>query len=196
MCSVKRRSKAVAASATVLIAAIIAAMILLATLQTALTSESTRREQNPAYVEVKPNVHARLNETKTAGNLTFRVTSVMNSNEPEARHVWTIYETDRYAPLNPIQGSKYAIVNVTVANAKNGTSPFRYSDVVLVGSDGKAYYANYAASNANCSASIHDEQLKTGGVCAVYIAFSIPDDAAPAKLVYKASRPPIIVDLV
>jgi len=192
---VRRRSKAVAASATVLIAAIIVAIILLTTLQTAVTSESTRREQNPAYVEVKPNVHARLNETITAGNLTLLVTRVMNSNEPEARHVWTIYETDRYAPLNPIQGSKYVIINVTVANAKNGTTPFRYSDVVLVGSDGKAYYANYAASNASCKVSIHDEQLKTGGVCDLYIAFSIPDNVAPAKLVYEASRPPIIVDL-
>ena len=196
MCFVRRRSKAVAASAIVLIAAIVVAIILLATLQAALTSESTRREQNPAYVGGQPMVQVGLNKSATANNLTFRVTNVMDSNEREARHVWTIYETDRYAPLNPIQGSKYVIVNVTVANAINGTTPFRYSDVVLVGSDGKAYYANYEASNASCNASIHDGQLKTGGVCDLYIAFSIPDNVAPARLVYEASRPVIIVDLV
>ena len=191
----RRRWKAIAASATITIAVIIAAIVLLAALQTALTSESARRGQDPAYVEVKPNVHARLNESATAGNLTFHVRNVMDGNDPEARLVWATHATDHYAPLNPISGSKYVIMNVTVANAKNGTMPFRYSDVVLVGSDGKAYYANYAASNASCKVSIHDEQLKTGGVCDLYIAFSIPDDAAPAKLVYEASRPPIIVDL-
>ena len=190
----RRRSKAIAASAT--IAILIAAIVLLAALQTTLTNESARRGQDPAYTEVRPNVHARLNESATSGNLTFHVRNVVDGNDPEARRVWALYETDEYAPLNPTQGSKYAIINVTVANAKNGTMPFRYSDVVLVGSDEKAYYANYAASNASCKVSIHDEQLKTGGVCDLYIAFSIPDNVAPAKLVYEASRPPIIVDLV
>ena len=192
----RRRSKAIAASATVTIAILIAAIVLLTALQTTLTNESAHRGQDPAYAEVRPNVHARLNESATSGNLTFRVRNVMDGNDPDARRVWALCKTDEYAPLNPIQGSKYVIINVTVANAINGTSSFKYSDVVLVGSDGRSYYANYAVGNASCSALIAAEQLKHGGVCALYIAFSIPDDAAPAKLVYEASRPPIIVDLV
>ena len=110
----RRRSKTVAASATILIAAIIAAILLLATLQTALTSESTRREQNPVYVGGQPTVQAGLNKSATANNLTFRVTQVIYSNESEARHVWDTYNIDNYTPLNPISGSKYVIINASV----------------------------------------------------------------------------------
>ena len=190
----RRRSKAVAASAT-FIAATIAVILLLATLQTALTSESTRREQNPAYIGGQPMVQAGLNKSVTANNLTFRVTRVMNSNEPEARHVWDTYRTNNYIPLNPISGSKYVIINATVANALNRNVTFSYSDVVLVGNDGRSYYANYAEGTANCSATIKSGELKAGDSCVVYIAFSVPNDVAPAKIVYAASKPAIMVNL-
>jgi Domain of unknown function (DUF4352) len=192
---VRRHSKAVAASAIVLIVAIIAAILLIATLQTALTSELTRREQNPAYVGGQPTVQVGLNKSATANNLTFRVTRVMNSNEPETRHVWDTYGIKYYAPLNPISGSKYVTINATVANALNRTVPFSFLDVVLVGNDGRSYYANYAGGVANCSATIRSGELKAGDACAVYIAFSLPDDVAPAKIVYTASKPAIVVNL-
>jgi hypothetical protein len=190
----RRRSKAVAASAT-LIAATIAVILLLATLQTALTSESTRREQNPAYIGGQPMVQAGLNKSVTANNLTFRVTRVMNSNEPEARHVWDTYRTNTYIPLNPISGSTYVIINASVANALNRNVTFSYSDIVLVGNDGRSYYANYAEGTANCSATIKSGELKAGDSCVVYIAFSVPDGVAPAKIVYTASKPEIVVNL-
>jgi hypothetical protein len=57
-----------------------------------------------------------------------------------------------YAPLNHVEGSRYVIINVTVANAMNGTSPFGYAAVILVGNDGRSHYANYAVGNASCSA--------------------------------------------
>ena len=191
----RQRSKTVAASATILIAAIIAAILLLATLQTALTSESTRREQNPLYVAGQPAVQAALNKSATANNLTFRVTQVIYSNESEARHVWDTYNIDNYTPLNPISGSKYVIINASVANTLNRTLPFSYSDVVLVGNDGRSYYANYAEGTANCNATINSGELKAGDSCAVYISFSVPNDVAPAKIVYTASTPAIVVNL-
>jgi len=190
----RRRTKAIAASAAVAIAVILAAIVLLATLQTALTTESARNEQNPLYVQPQPNVQARVGESATAGNLTFRVQDVMNGTDPEARQVWATNAADQYAPLNPIQGSTYAIVNVTVANAMNRTTPFSYSHVVLVGNDGRAYYANYVEGTTSCRASLAAEQLKPG-TCNVYIAFSIPDDVAPIKIVYTASNPAIVVNL-
>ena len=189
----KRRSKAIGASAIILIAA---ALVLFATLQTALTTESAHNEQNPLWVQAQPTVQARLQQNATAGNLMFRVQNVMNGTDSEARHVWATYDTDHYAPLNPVSGSSYVIINVTVANAMNSTSPFRYSDVVLVGNDGRSYYANYAVADANCSASLAAEQVRPGGACDIYIAFSIPNDVAPAKIVYTASNPAISVDLV
>ncbi|MGA3198644.1 MAG: DUF4352 domain-containing protein [Halobacteriota archaeon] len=192
----KRRSKAIGASAIILIAVLLTAVVLFATLQTALTNESARNEQNPLYVQAQSIVQARLRQNATTNNLTFRVQNVMNGTDPNARQVWATHATDHYAPLNPIQGSTYAIINVTVASAMNGTSPFRYSDVVLVGNDGRSYYANYAEGNASCSASLAAEQLTPGGRCSVYIAFSIPDGVAPAKVVYTASNPTINVDLV
>jgi hypothetical protein len=192
---VRRRFKALAASAAIAIVVIIAAIVLLATLQTALTTESARNEQNPLYVQAERNVQVQVGESATESNLTFRVQNVMNATDANARQVWATYDTDMQAPLNPISGSNYVIVNTTVANAINGTSPFRYSDVVLVGNDGRSYYANYAAGNASCTASIRAEQIKVGGACDVYVAFSIPDDVTPAKVVYTASNPAIVVNL-
>jgi hypothetical protein len=193
---VKRRSKAIGALAIILIAVMLTAVVLFATLQTALTTESAHNEQNPLYVQSQSIVQARLGESATAGNLTLRVQNVMNGTDPEARQVWATYDTDHYAPLNPIQGSTYVIINASVASAINSTSPFRYSGVVYVGNDARSYYANYAVANTNCSASLAAEQLKPGGACSIYIAFSIPDDVAPAKIVYTASNPAISVDLV
>ena len=131
----RRGSKAIAASAA--IAVILAAIVLLTTLQTTLTTEATRNAQNPPFVPPQPNAQVRLRETATAGNLTFRVQDVINGTDPAARHVWDTYDTSTYFPLNPISGSKYVFVNVTVATAINGT-PFRYSDAILVGNDGRS----------------------------------------------------------
>ena len=189
----KRRWKAIGASAIILLAA---AVVLFATVQTALTTESAHNGQNPLWVHAQPTVQVLLQQNATAGNLTFRVQNVMNSTDPEARQVWATHATDDYAPLNPVSGSSYVIINVTVANAMNSTSPFRYSDVVLVGNDGRSYYANYAVADANCSASLAAEQVRPGGACDIYIAFSIPDDIAVTIVVYVASNPAIVVDLV
>ena len=65
-----------------------------------------------------------------------------------------------------------------------------------MGSDARSYDANYAAGNKSCIAAIRAEQLKSGDVCSVYIAFSLPDNVAPAKIVYTASNPAIVVNLV
>ncbi len=189
----RRRSKAIAASAIILILAT-AGFVLFATLQSAVTTESARNEQNPLYVQPQPNVQMRLGESATAGNLTFSVQNVMNGSDPEAQQVWATHVPYYYDPLNPVPGSTYAIVNVTLATANQSLTPFSYSHLVLVGSDGRAYYTNFAESNASCSASLAAEQLKPGA-CNAYIAFSIPDDVAPAKIVYTASSPAIVVNL-
>lgn len=173
---------------------IIAAIVVLATLQTALTTESARNELNPPYVQPSPSVQVRLGESATAGNLTFSVQNVMNSTDPQAQLIWSTYGTNGTAPLPPISGSTYVIINATVTSAINGSPPFKYEDVVLVGNDGRSYYANYPVANASCSASIKSEQLKSGSACDVYIAFSIPDSVAPAKIVYTASNPAIVVN--
>ena len=191
----RRRTKAIAASAAVAIAVILAAIVLLATLQTALTTESARNALDPVYVQPQPNVQARLAQSATAGNLTFRAQNVMNGTD--ALQVWSsVNASNHYAPLNPIPGSTYAVINVTVASAIKGATPFGYSNIVLVGSDGRSYYANYAEANASCSASLAAAQFKPGGACDVYVAFSIPDDVAPAKIVYTASNPAVVVNLV
>jgi len=82
---VKRRWKAIGAAAIILLAAVLAGVVLFATLQPALTAESAQNEQNPLYVQPQPNVQARVGESATAGNLTFRVQDVMNGTDPEAR---------------------------------------------------------------------------------------------------------------
>lgn len=191
----RRRTKAIAASAAVAIAVILAAIVLLATLQTALTNESARNALDPVYVQPQPNVQVRLGESATASNLTFSVQDVMNGTN--ALQVWaSVNASNHYAPLNPIPGSTYAVINVSVASAIKGATPFGYSNIVLVGNDGRSYYANYAEGNASCSASLAAAQSKPGGACDVYVAFSIPDDVAPAKIVYTASNPAVVVNLV
>ncbi len=189
----RRRSKAIAATITIVT---VSAIILLATLQAALTTESARNEQNPAFAEPRRSVQAGLDEDATANNLTLRVTSVMNSTDPEARHVWATYDSDMYAPLNPVQGSKYVILNVSAVNAMNGTASFRYTDSVLVGNDGRSYYANYGVGNTSCTAALAAEQLNSNGACTVYIAFSVPNDVAPAKIVDESTNPAIVISLV
>jgi hypothetical protein len=191
----RRRTKAIDASAAVAIAVILAAIVLLATLQTALTNESARNALDPVYVQPQPNVQVRLGESATASNLTFSVQDVMNGTD--ALQVWaSVNASNHYAPLNPIPGSTYAVINVSVASAIKGATPFGYSNIVLVGNDGRSYYANYAEGNASCSASLAAAQSKPGGACDVYVAFSIPDDVAPAKIVYTASNPAVVVNLV
>ena len=124
----RRRTKAIAASAAVAIAVILAAIVLLATLQTALTTESARNALDPVYVQPQPNVQARLAQSATAGNLTFSVQNVMNGTN--ALQVWSsVNATNHYAPLNPIPGSTYAVINVTVASAIKGATPFSYSSL-------------------------------------------------------------------
>ena len=93
-------------------------------------------------------------------------------------------------------GSKYVILNVSVVDANGSSVPFRYTDSVLVGNDGRAYYPNYAVGNTSCTASITADQLNADSTCDVYIAFSLPDNVAPAKIVYTASNPTIVVNLV
>ncbi len=187
----RRRTKAIAAVA---IAVILAAIVLLATLQTALTNESARNALDPVYVQPQPNVQVRLGESATASNLTFSVQDVMNGTN--ALQVWSsVNASNHYAPLNPIPGSTYAVINVTAASAIKGATPFSYSNIVLVGNDGRSYYANYAEANASCSASLAAAQFKPSGACDVYVAFSIPDGIAPAKIVYTASNPAIVVNL-
>jgi len=190
----KRRIQALV---VVTIAVILAAIVLLATLQTALTTESTRNTLDPVYVQPQPNVQVRLGQSATAGSLAFSVQNVTNSTDPAALQLWTsINASNHYAPLNPMQGSTYAIINVTVQSAAKNATPFSYANIVLVGSDGRTYYANYAEANANCSASLAAAQFKPGSPCNIYVAFSIPDDVMPAKIVYTASEPAIVVNLV
>jgi len=52
----RRPSKVIATSATIIMAVAVVVVALLASLQPALTSELARREQFPAHIEVKPNV--------------------------------------------------------------------------------------------------------------------------------------------
>ena len=92
-------------------------------------------------------------------------------------------------------GSKYVILNVSVADANGSSVPFRYADSILVGNDGGSYYANYAVGNTSCTASIAADQLKADSTCDVYIAFSLPDNVVPAQFVYESTNPAIIVTL-
>jgi hypothetical protein len=94
-----------------------------------------------------------------------------------------------------VPGSKYVILNVSVADANGSSVPFRYADSILVGNDGGSYYPNYAVGNTSCTASIAADQLKADSTCDVYIAFSLPDNVVPAQFVYESTNPAIIVTL-
>jgi hypothetical protein len=148
------------------------------------------------YVAPHHSEQVNLNERATANDLTLRVTSATNGTDTDARREWETYDTDTYAPLNPVPGSKYVILNVSAADANGSSAPFRYADSILVGNDERSYYPNYAVGNASCTASITADQLKADSTCDVYIAFSIPDNVAPVKIVYTASNPAIVVNLV
>ena len=147
------------------------------------------------YVAPQHSEQVNLNESATTNGLTLRVASVMNGADTDARRVWETYDTDTYAPLNPMTGSKYVILNVSVADANGSSVPFRYADSILVGNDGRSYYPNYAVGNASCTASIAADQLKADSTCDVYIAFSLPDNVVPAQFVYESTNPAIIVTL-
>lgn len=190
----RSRSTSIAAAVTIVIIVIAAALILSITLQAAVTTDSTHNEQNPMYVAPLHSLSVRLNESATENSLTLSVTSAMNSTDPQARSAWETY-SDTYAPLNPTEGNKYVIVNVSVASARNDSAPFRYTDSVLVGNDGRSYFANYAVGNASCTASIAADQLKADSTCDVYIAFSLPNSVMPEQFVYESTNPAVIVTL-
>ncbi len=77
-----------------------------------------------------------------------------------------------------------------------GASPFSYSDLVLIGNDDRAYYADYAVGNASSTTSVAANQLRPGGACDVHVAFSVPNGVAPVKVVYGATNPAIVVNLI
>jgi 16S rRNA C967 or C1407 C5-methylase (RsmB/RsmF family) len=48
-------------------------------------------------------------------------------------------------------GEKIRIAPVTVINARHAPVPFTYSDLVIVGRDGCAYYTSCALCDSSCS---------------------------------------------
>jgi hypothetical protein len=64
----------------------------------------------------------------------------------------------------------------------------------LLTSNGTAYYANYPACNANCSAqALINQTLKAGFSSDLYVIFSVPAGTSAAQLVYAASNPVIVM---
>lgn len=153
------------------------------------------------YAEAASSVHAPPYTNVTNGQLALRVNNVSSASDPAMAEVWIslsqqISGSVYCRTLTPSPGEKNLIVNVTVTNTQRAPVSFSYTDFFIVSRDGRVYYANYAVCDRSCSAAaLKNRTLNASFVSDLYVLFSVPTTAEPAKLVY-ASSPPIVVDLV
>lgn len=157
--------------------------------------------EDATYTEAASSVRAGLHANATNGQVVLRVNNVSNASDPATAGVWAslspqaFNEGSSYRALTPSPGEKNVVVNITVTNARSAAVPFTYTDFLIVGRGGSAYYANYAVCNTSCSAAaLRNRTLPESFASALYVLFSVPATADAAKLVY-ASSPPIVMDL-
>jgi hypothetical protein len=157
--------------------------------------------EDPTYTEASSSVRGGPHTNVTNGQVVLRVNSVSDASDPATAAVWTNLslqahdENVWYRALTPSPGEKSLVANITVTNARSTAVPFTYTDFVIVGRDGSAYYANYAVCNGSCSAAaVMGQTLPESFASDLYVLFSVPTTADAAKLVYTSS-PAIVIDL-
>jgi hypothetical protein len=157
--------------------------------------------EDATYTEPASSVRAGPLANATNGQITLRVNNVTDASDPATAGVWANLSLQAYREgvwyraLTPSPGEKNLIANITVTNARSAAVPFTYTDFVIVGRDGSAYYANYAVCNSSCAAaSLRNRTLPESFASDLYVLFSVPSTADAAQLVY-ASSPPIVIDL-
>jgi Domain of unknown function (DUF4352) len=188
--------KIVAAAAVILIIVIALAAITGAYLAATPTYEITYKEPASA-------VHASLGKTATSDTIALRLNSVTNGSNPATAAAWAKFNVDSglasgiwlyNITLTPPPGDSYLVANLTVTNVQHTPVPFSYAALALLAANSTAYYANYPACNANCSAQALDNQTLNAGFSSdLYVIFSVPEGTSAAKLVYTASNPVIVM---
>jgi hypothetical protein len=157
--------------------------------------------EDATYTEAASSVRGGPDTNVTNGQVVLRVNNVSDASDPATAGVWASISPQArnvgvfYRALTPSPGEKNLVANITVTNARSAAVPFTYTDFLIVGSDGSAFYANYAICNGSCSISaLENRTLPESFTSDLYVLFSVPATADAAKLVY-ASSPPIVIDL-
>jgi hypothetical protein len=190
------KRKLVAAAAVILVIVIALAVFEVAFLAAVPTYDLTYQEPASA-------VHASLGKTATSDTIALRLNNVTDWLNPATRATWAKYNLESglasgiwlyNVSLTPSPGDEYLVANLTVANVQHASVPFSYAALALLTSNGTAYYANYPACNANCSAQALDNQTLNAGFSSdLYVLFSVPAGTSAAKLVYTTSNPVIVM---
>jgi hypothetical protein len=163
---------------------------------------TVRPSEEATYTEAATSIRAGPHTNATNGQVVLRANNVVDASDTTTAAVWASLSLQTghagvypYRPLTPSPGEKLLVANITVTNARSAAVPFTYTDLFIVGRDGSAYYANYAACNSNCSAAaLKNRTLPESFATDLYVLFSVQATADAAKLVY-ASNPPIVIDL-
>jgi len=188
--------KLVAAAVVILFIVIALAVIAYAFLAAIPAYEITYKEPASA-------VHASLGKTATSDTIALRLNSVTDGSNPATAAAWAKYNLESglasgiwlyNVSLTPPPGDSYLVANLTVTNVQHTQVPFSYAALALLTSNGTAYYANYPACNANCSAQALDNQTLNAGFSSdLYVLFSVPAGTSAAELVYTTSNPVIVM---
>jgi hypothetical protein len=157
--------------------------------------------EDATYTEAASSVRAGPHTNATNGQVVLRVNNVSDASDPATAGVWVSLSQQAhnagvdYRALTTSPGEKNLVANITVTNARSAVVPFTYTDFVIVGRDGSAYYANYAVCDHSCAAAaLRNRTLPESFASDLYVLFSVPTTADAAKLVY-ASSPPIVLNL-
>ncbi|MGD0170771.1 MAG: hypothetical protein ABSB81_01400 [Halobacteriota archaeon] len=157
--------------------------------------------EDATYTEAASSVRAAPHTNATNGQVELRVNNVSDASDPATAAVWASLSPQArqagviYRALTPSPGEKNLVANITVTNVRPAAMPFTYTDFLIVGRDGSAYYANYALCNSSCSAAaLRNQTLPESFTSDLFVLFSVPTTADAAKLVY-ASSPPIVMNL-
>ncbi len=186
---------------TIAAAVIVAIAIVIITAGIGAFIVTVHPSEDAPYTETASSVRAAPYTTATNGQVVLRVNNVSDASDPATAGVWANLSLQAhhkgvyYRALTPSPGEKNLVANITVTNARSAAVPFTYTDFVIVGRDGSAYYANYAVCNSSCSAAaLKNRTLPESFASDLYVLFSVPATTDAAKLVY-ASSPPIVMDL-
>ena len=172
----------------------------------AVTFVSTSPASDIIYREPASAVHASLGQTTSDGKIALRLNEVSDGSNPTTNSTWISLNREAHdAPnmpvvlyccsLNPSPREANLVANITVTNVHNATAPFSFGDFVLVSNDGKAYYPNYVVCGSACTAQVGTKALNATFASNLYVLFSVPESMQPAKLVWTASDPNIVISL-
>ena len=158
--------------------------------------------EDATWTEPASPIRAAPHTNATNGQVVLQVNNVSEASDPATAAVWASLSLQEgngqvgpYHALTPSPGEKNLVANITVTNAQSAAVPFTYTDFVIVGRDGSAYYANYAVCSSSCFATaLTNRTLPESFTNDLYVVFSVPTTADAAQLVY-ASSPPIVIDL-